>query len=94
MKLSDWRKKDCFAYNPKKDCCKALTVFDCKNCKFYKNQDEYIEELEECFDRLKELGLFDKYKYKGHFAEEILEESGGENGINVKTGNEKDGQRR
>ena len=46
-------KKDCFAFNEKCNTCKAINVLDCKNCKFYKNKQEYLKECNKKVRRVK-----------------------------------------
>ena len=45
----------CFAYDEKHDCCKALTVLECKNCKFFKTKTQFKKEYERGRKRLEEL---------------------------------------
>lgn len=43
-------KEDCFAFYDTDDDmfdCSALTALDCKNCKFYKSNYQFINELKE-----------------------------------------------
>ena len=37
-------KKDCFAYNDKKNECNACKDLECRNCAFYKESKRYIYE--------------------------------------------------
>ena len=38
-------KKDCFAYNEKKDECNACRDLKCNECAFYREKQEYLKSI-------------------------------------------------
>ena len=45
-------KHDCFAYDSKKEICKALKAIECVNCAFYKTRQQLDAEQEATNNRL------------------------------------------